>query len=353
MDGAQAPSHKQRNIGQAGPASVAAVRVIAVIVTYNRSALLRQCLDAVLGQTRPPDAIVVVNNGSGDGTLDMLRTAYADTVVRIQMRRNVGGAGGFYRGMAWAYEDGADWLWLMDDDGIPAPDGLEVMLRPEHADRLALMNPLVVSLGDAADLSFGVTVNGIKTKSVPLIRSEMKGADVLMGQINPFNGTLVSRDVIRQIGLPKREMFIWGDEVDYTNRVARAGFPFGTVLTSTHQHPGGSNALVKSVRLGFLGTVDLTPDARIGLAARNMGYLYRTRGDLRLLLFKPAVVLAFHLCRGKFRNFWNFLTYYVDGVTDQYRLKPSRKTLCSDGELYEVCEPVRPEAVSGGVAGRW
>ena len=348
MDGSLAIPATRQPTNEAEAASVAPSRVIAVIVTYNRMALLRQCVDAVLGQTRPPDAVVVVNNGSDDGTADMLDTEYAGAIVRVQMRRNVGGAGGFYRGIVWAYDDGADWLWLMDDDGIPAQDGLEVMLRPDYSARLALMNPLVVSLDDPTDLSFGVMVNGIATKSVPLIRSELRGADVLAGQINPFNGTLVSREVVRKVGLPKREMFIWGDEVDYTNRVQRAGFPFGTILSSTHRHPGGSNALVKSVRFGFLGSVDLTPDSRIGLAARNMGYLYRTRGDLRLLLLKPVVISAFHLYRGKFRNFWNFIRYYADGVTDRFRLEPSREALLSDGELFEVHVLVQSRAMAHG-----
>ncbi len=318
--------------------------VVAVVVTYNRIALLRQCLDAVLGQTRPPDLVVVVDNASVDGTQAMLEAEYAGSVVRIGMRRNVGGAGGFYRGMRWAFENGADWLWLMDDDGIPAPDGLEIMLRPQYAGTLSLMNPVVVSLDDPEDLSFGISVNGNKTRSVPHIWSELRGQDVLPREINPFNGTLMSRDLVARIGYPRREMFIWGDEVDYTNRVAKAGLAFGTVLPSVHRHPGGSKWPVGSVRLGFLGSVDVIADARIGLAARNMGYLYRTRGDLKLLLFKPVVIAAYHLFRGRFRNFANFLRYYLDGVFDRYRLAPSRATLFADGELYDVRVPAAQQA---------
>ena len=329
----------------AGIAAVVKSRVVAVVVTYNRSGLLQQCLEAVLGQTRPPDAVVVVDNASTDRTSEVLE-AYADRVVRIRMRFNVGGAGGFHRGMRWAFENGADWLWLMDDDGIPALDGLEVMLQPAYAGTLSLMNPVVVSLDDAEDLSFGIGVDGIQTRSVPFIWSALKGGDVLPKQINPFNGTMLSRDLVARIGFPRREMFIWGDEVDYTNRVAAAGLPLGTVLRSVHRHPGGSKWPVGSVRLGFLGSVDITPDARIGIAARNMGYLYRQRGDLKLLLFKPVVIAGYHLFRGKFRNFNSFIRYYLDGVFDRYRLAPSRAKLFADGELYEVRTPTSLEAAN-------
>jgi GT2 family glycosyltransferase len=102
--------------------------VWAVVVTYNRRALLEQCLDALRAQTRPPDRILVVDNASTDGTAEWVRGQ--DDVVALLLDENVGGAGGFHAGMRLAHAGGADWLWLMDDDTIPRPDALERLLEP-------------------------------------------------------------------------------------------------------------------------------------------------------------------------------------------------------------------------------
>jgi GT2 family glycosyltransferase len=94
-------------------------RVCAVVVTYNRRDLLRECLVSLQAQTHVPDTILVVNNASTDGTAQMLSAEFAQLEV-LTLAENVGGAGGFHAGMKWAYEQGYDWLWLMDDDGRAA-----------------------------------------------------------------------------------------------------------------------------------------------------------------------------------------------------------------------------------------
>ncbi|HEX9956413.1 MAG TPA: glycosyltransferase, partial [Fibrella sp.] len=96
--------------------------VTAVIVTYNRLADLKICLDSLRQQTRRPDAMLVVNNGSNDGTTEWLTTQADLTVIN---QANLGGAGGFAAGIEGAFQSGATWLWCMDDDCIAAPDALE------------------------------------------------------------------------------------------------------------------------------------------------------------------------------------------------------------------------------------
>ena len=100
------------------------MKIIAVIVTYNRLPLLKKCLRAVAKQSRKPDEIIVINNGSTDDTGKWLSTQNVITYTQ----ENKGGAGGFSAGINQAYRHRADWIWLMDDDTIPQNDSLEKLV---------------------------------------------------------------------------------------------------------------------------------------------------------------------------------------------------------------------------------
>jgi Predicted glycosyltransferases len=97
------------------------MRILAAIVTHNRSQLLSRCIDHIQSQTRPPNALVVINNGSTDNTLAML----AERQVEVITQANLGSAGGWHRAIAHCLERGFDAVWLMDDDGYPASDALD------------------------------------------------------------------------------------------------------------------------------------------------------------------------------------------------------------------------------------
>ena len=107
-------------------------RVAAIVVTYNRKALLQECLEAIFSQTYPVRKVIIVDNASTDGTRDLLdqRGFLKDQRVLYKlMERNTGGAGGFCDGLKIARDMPFDWFWIMDDDTIPAEDCLEELLK--------------------------------------------------------------------------------------------------------------------------------------------------------------------------------------------------------------------------------
>lgn len=213
--------------------------VCAVIVTYNRKALLRECLEAVLSQTRPPDHVLVVDNASTDGTPDMLQAEFPQ-VETLRLPENRGGAGGFYEGMKLAYERGFDWFWLMDDDTIPGKQALAELERAAYVLRESIKQPLILA-------STVRWVDGtLHPMNLPLIKTH--DYDLLVKTIEfsflsirsvSFVSLLVHRQAVASYGLPIAEYFIWNDDVEYTSRVLKSELgvlvPSSQVLHKTPQ----------------------------------------------------------------------------------------------------------------------
>ncbi len=203
-----------------------AARVSAAIVTYNRKALLLDCVAAVLGQTRPPERLIIVDNASTDGTEEALRDGgwldRAD-VRYLRLPENAGGAGGFARSIELARGTDCDWIWLMDDDSEPVPDSLERLLDSApaaEAGTVAVCSKVVY--GD------GVTIDAnqrghFRRRLRPLPAEEYRpGHHPELGFLS-FVGSLVRADAARRIDPPRADFFVWGDDVEYSIRLRTLG----------------------------------------------------------------------------------------------------------------------------------
>jgi rhamnopyranosyl-N-acetylglucosaminyl-diphospho-decaprenol beta-1,3/1,4-galactofuranosyltransferase len=213
-------------------------RIAAVVVTFNRLELLQRLIPR-LAATLDLDEILVVDNASSDGTAEWLRAQVETSAVPVHTRHlqeNTGGAGGFHDGLGWAVERGADLVWLMDDDGLPDLDCLQRLLEREGS--LDFWGPVVVDEDDESRLVFPIRLPGGAKVVQALPDAEAAARDGLIADVViPFNGVLLTRDLVERIGLPRAEFFIWGDDVEYLWRARRAGARTGTVVAARVRHP--------------------------------------------------------------------------------------------------------------------
>jgi len=212
-------------------------KIAAVVVTYNRKQLLKECLDALLSQTRSLDSIILIDNASTDGTPEFLKeNGYLDNpkIDYVRLPENTGGAGGFYEGVKRGYEKGYDWLWLMDDDGKPLKDTLELLLRAAKENNLKIINCVVVSDLNEKTLSFGD--KAFKNVKDLVKHPNFKNGIIINNIAGPFNGGLLNRKVIEIVGYPNKNYFIYGDEVDYFFRIKKF-FKTGTYIKAIFLHP--------------------------------------------------------------------------------------------------------------------
>lgn len=123
--------------------------VSVIIPTYNRRAVLGRALDSVLAQTRPADEIIVVDDGSSDGTVDYVRQQYPDVHCEVQDNQGVSAA----RNTGIDKAEG-DWIALLDSDDAWLPDKLDRQLtalgqQPDtplvHCDEIWIRNGVRVN----------------------------------------------------------------------------------------------------------------------------------------------------------------------------------------------------------------
>jgi GT2 family glycosyltransferase len=200
--------------------------VACVIVTYNRLALLKEAVDGVLGQTRKPDLVVLVNNNSSDGTRQWLKdvAAVRPELIPVSLNQNSGGAGGFYLGVKKAWEMGADWVWVLDDDTVAEPQALLNLL--EAGEKIHDKGVQIGFLASQVNWKDGSrchqNIPGVSPKDWWDGCDEIPGCIKLMQ--SSFVSILISRQAIEAVGYPVKEFFIWYDDVEYTRRITSAGF---------------------------------------------------------------------------------------------------------------------------------
>jgi len=309
--------------------------VCAVVVTYNRKDLLIECLDALCKQTRPLEAIYLIDNFSNDGTAELLLdNGYIKElppvnltepfemeidlkdnlkVFYVRMNENTGGAGGFYEGQKRAYDRGFDWLWLMDDDGFAPENCLEILLQDVKKNNLKAINPLVVNKDDNTKLSFGLAGDMMNTDET-IQKADTNG--LIYNRANPFNGTFLHKEIMAKCGFIKKEMFIWGDETEYFLRINKNGFEYATTSNVKYFHPKKTN--IQSALFGLLN-VSIRPGKLEMNYYRNIGYINGKYEKVLNIKFLIKYFLFF-VSKGQFNKFVKFMRYFFDGRNDTYKL---------------------------------
>lgn len=288
--------------------------VACIIITYNRLELLKRVLEKVKVQTNQDFDVIIVNNGSSDGTKEWLENQV--NIIVINQYPNIGCAGGVHMGMEYAYTHGYKWFWLMDDDGIPADDQLEKLLRGAEKHRSFYVNSLVLDMDNHERLSFGLTYQN----QAILTRKMAQEYEAIPNTVNPWNGTLISRKIRDKIGPVKKEMLLWGEEMEYMYRSIRAGFTLYTITDAMHYHPAS--------RLNYAHVLPLVKnrfkvllnnsEQKLKIMYRNNGYLYKTYFNPHHTLRYRLKYNLYYLLRFNIGGLIMFNKFFNQGARDDF-----------------------------------
>ena len=227
-------------------------KIVAVVVTYNRKRLLKECIEALRKQTKPIDAIYLIDNNSSDGTPELLKeegyiqeippkdltkpwekefitsnltTRNKIKIHYVRMHKNTGGSGEFYEGLKRGFEKAYDWVWLMDDDAEPKEDALEKLNKYFEESNVSALASVVydtdeISLTHRCFIDFRERIFPFMLKPVPI---ESYSNTVVEIDVASFVGILLSSKIIKKVGYPKKEFFFHCDDWEYCFRLRQAG----------------------------------------------------------------------------------------------------------------------------------
>lgn len=278
--------------------------VAAVVVTFNRRDVLRSTLEAVADQARRPDAVVVVDNASEDGTEAMLEGAFP-WAAYLRMPENLGFAAGLGAGMRWALDEGHGYVWLLDDDSRPGAQALRRSLEvAKRVDRLGAVG----------------SSGGMLSRGVPDRRPERRHPFRLDGEGRLYrcdflllDGALIPAEAIRAVGLPRGDFFMGYEDVEYTSRLSGAGLRVllldEDLIDRAHLGSGGAVGNGSSppwrayyqTRNHLLTALDRGgPSEILGWALRQGRLIVGTllHGDRKLAKIRLRALGAWHGARG-------------------------------------------------------
>ena len=264
-------------------------KVAAVVVTYNRIVLLKQCVEALLKQNYPCD-ILLVNNNSVDGTeewaLELVKKY--NNINYHNTGANLGGAGGFNYGMRWAVEAGYEFVWVMDDDCLPKENCLEIFMDYEttHSSEYGFLSSKVLWQDQS------ICVMNVPRAGVYSNNKDFKSKAVKISMAS-FVSLFVPARIIKKAGLPIKEFFIWTDDWEFTRRISLK-YPCYLLNESVVIHKSKSN-IGANIATDSIDRLD-----RFFYLYRNDVYLYRREG-IKGFLYETAR-LSYHILRIVFNS---------------------------------------------------
>jgi GT2 family glycosyltransferase len=215
--------------------------ITSVLVNWNLAEDTLACVGSLLKAGAAPDRILVVDNQSSDGSVEMLESRFGGEIRQIQSGSNLGFAGGANLGIQAGLSAGADWIFLLNNDTIVSPQILEML--SDAADRhpeYAILAPTIYYFDEPRLVWFyGERLIPGTLLTKPLVKDEplpARTAGVTEVDFVSGCGMMVRRDVFERIGLFDADLFMYGEEVDFLWRSRREGFRIAVIRDASMWH---------------------------------------------------------------------------------------------------------------------
>ncbi|MFU2158156.1 MULTISPECIES: glycosyltransferase [Caldisericum] len=279
------------------------MKVASIVITYNRKELLKECIESILDGKIVPE-IIVVDNASTDGTQDLVQRY---PVKYLRLDKNLGPAGGAETGQRYAYKNGYDFVWMLDDDVIVSKDALSMLI--EFYDKLHIeFQKLILSSVTYGDREFSKPFyNLLRYNNTTGITQKISDREFLKDyfeyDIAPMNGLFLPRFVFESVGFFDGRLWGWYDDTEFVLRARNAGFRGFAISKSKIYHPIEFRKQVKMFGKTF--TLLSSRPYRMYLGTRNNIVVQKK-------FLKPVNFYLLFLPLFIFKRFLSIIFFYDD-----------------------------------------
>lgn len=320
------------------------MRYFAVTVTYNeRAEYLTQVISTLIEQGI--DTVIIVSNGSGNQSLSQIKELMHihSCIVLLDLGINTGSANGFSKGIEYAYNNGADFIWLLDDDNKPKKGAFKALcqhwcaINPNSNKLLSLLayrsdrsiyrdaiqsnNPYLMlgSKNSFLGFSFFHKLKSLIVPSALVLNTTITEGKVAVA---PYGGMFFNRNLIDAIGLPNKDFFLYADDHDFSYRITQNNGEIILVLESelidleTSFHLKKSNILLNT---RYFGTN--SRDA-IYYSVRNNVYFEKnfvTNKTLYIFNKYVYLIILFFIMLLNSKSFWKF-SVILSAISDSKKI---------------------------------
>ncbi len=296
------------------------IKIVAVVVTYNRLALLQDCISSLRDQTYKLDQIIIVNNSSNDGTVEWLNT---QNDLQVITQENLGGAGGFHTGIKMAYKKGYDWIFCTEDEIVLDRKCIEILLEFTTWTKVSALAPVIYSYEKlplySEILSFN-TDNYRHSKRYVHRNSDTHNYCKYLKIFScTFEGLFLNSKCVEDIGLPNKDIFIWFDDVEYCSRLNSFGNIYlitnakiykNKINNNSDSNEKTKNAYLKEI-YGIRNLVFIEKSTAGRFYIKILSYIFYLLRFYKYYLRNRKSLKKIGI--GFFRSIIHSLRYFVDG----------------------------------------
>lgn len=218
-------------------------KVSVITVNWNNFNDSAECLESLRKTTYPNFEVIMVDNGSVGDDVSLLKQRFGDSIRLIVNDKNSGFAGGCNIGIKDALARGADYVVLLNNDTVVAPDFIEGLVRVAQSDeRVGIAGGKVFCYELPELIWFAGGIINYRTGRTPIRGSGEadKGQFDEIVRVDWISGCFmfISRDVLQAVGMLDERFFFGWEDVDLCVRAARKGFKVLFVPESRIWHKG-------------------------------------------------------------------------------------------------------------------
>lgn len=242
----QAPREMTRKVAAAGKETESAIQTVAVVIlNWNGGDDILDCLESVFESTYNAIDVVVVDNGSVDGSSTAIRLRFPQTQFIVNPR-NLGFAKGSNQGMEWALKRGIRYVLLLNGDACLHPDAISELLEAVIAkdDAIVACPRMYLGQPDGVGNRLWFVYGTVKLWAGLFLNPAFNKIDSpkwsLPKEMEYASGCcmLIPAPILQQVGMLDESFFSYCEDIDFSIRVRKAGCRLQYVPTARLWHGG-------------------------------------------------------------------------------------------------------------------